>query len=513
MKKITKYIPKMILMTALIFASQACIDLEEDVSGVLSIENLSGEGDITAALAPIYRSMATAYGEPHAAGVPTYGSDDRTTWWAGNKSPLRVFDRFDYGNGENSDINWLPRGWDRHWKVIYYANSLIEGLKTSSAPEEIVKVADGEARYLRALAYFNLVRVHGNMPILLDGDVPTGEEQRATVLANYGHIEEDLLIAEANLPAPGAVRTPGNASVGAAKSLLAHLYLTWAGWPVKDASKYSMAATKAKEVIDLDYYELLPIDELWLLSNQNSKESVFSIQYSEVENLRNGWAVSTSFHEARGWSDMYPEIQFFLDFPEGPRKDYTFHSEIPQRGVQQGKIFTKDPPTKPWQDSQRMHPMYKKHTISENLTVGNRTADYRAFEVTRYAEVLLIYAEAQARSTEGENPSSVLAYNMVRRRAMGMPFDVPAPGFDVATATWQEILDEKGWELAGEDTRWYDLIRTETLEAVAAKRHPDEQVDLVRQPTKANYIAPIPFAAISTSKLVQNPEGFSVSGE
>ena len=512
MKKVNKYIAKIVLMIALVFAYQACIDLEEDVSGVLSIENLSGEGDITAALAPIYREMSVAYSNPHWAGVPTYGSDDRTTWWAGNKAPLRVFDRFDYGSGENSDINWLPRGWDSYWKVIYYANSLIEGLKTASAPEELVKVADGEARFLRALAYFNLVRTHGNMPILLDGDVPTGEEQRATVVANYGHIEEDLLIAEANLPEPGNVRTAGNASMGAAKALLAHLYLTWGGWPVKDNSKLSLAAAKAKEVIDMNYYELLPIDELWLLSNQNSKESVFSVQFSEVENIRNGWAVSTSFHEARGWSDMYPELQFFNDFPEGPRKDYTFHTEIPQRGVAQGKIFTKDPPTKPWPESQRKHPMYKKHTISENLEVGNRTADFRAFEVIRYAEVLLIYAEAQSR-VDPNTPDALLAYNMVRRRAMGMPFDVPAPGFDATAATVQEIIDEKGWELAGEDTRWYDLIRTETLEAVTARRDPNEQVDLVRQPGKAQYIIPIPFTAISTSKLVQNPEGFSVSGE
>jgi hypothetical protein len=511
MKNIFKYIPKIVLMIAMICVSQACVDLEEDVSGVLSIENLSGEGDITAALAPIYRVMSQAYGEPHAAGVPTYGSDDRTTWWAGNKAPLRVFDRFDYGNGENSDINWLPRGWDRHWKVIYYANTLIEGLKTSTADPEIVAIADGEARFLRALAYFNLVRVHGNMPILLDGDVPTGEEQRATVLKNYGHIEEDLLIAEANLPEPGAVKKPGNASVGAAKALLAHLYLTWGGWPVKDNSKLSMAATKAEEVIKMNYYELLPIDQLWLLSNQNSKESVFSLQFSETENIRNGWAVSTSFHEARGWSDMYPELQFYFDFPEGPRKEYTFYDSIPQRGVAQGKIVTNDPPFVHWTASQRKHPMYRKHTISENLEVGNRTADYRAFEVIRYAEVLLIYAEAQARI--GETDESIAALNQVKRRAMGLPYLDPAPGVDVTTATWQEVLDEKGWELAGEDTRWYDLIRTETLEAVAAKRHPDEQVDLVRQPTKANYIAPIPFAAISTSKLVQNPEGFSVSGE
>ncbi len=154
MKNITKYIPKFILMIALMFASQACIDLEEDVSSVLSISNLTGEGDITAALAPIYRSMQTAYDAPHAAGVPTYGADDRTTWEAGNKAPLRVFDRFDYGNGENSDILWLPIGWDSYWQAIYRANTLIEGLKTSIAPEELNKVADGEARFFKSLGIF-----------------------------------------------------------------------------------------------------------------------------------------------------------------------------------------------------------------------------------------------------------------------------------------------------------------------------------------------------------------------
>ncbi|MCG8309043.1 MAG: RagB/SusD family nutrient uptake outer membrane protein [Cytophagales bacterium] len=511
MKNKVKYIPEIVLIIAFIFVNQACVDLEEDVSGVLSIENLSGEGDITAALAPIYRSMLEAYQHPHSAGVPTYGGDDRTTWWAGNKAPLRVFDRFDYGSGENSDINWLPRGWDAYWKVIYYSNTLIEGLKTSTAPEEVVRVADGEARFLRALAYLNLVRTHGNMPILLDGDIPTGEEQRATVLQNYGHIENDLLIAEENLPAPDVVKSAGRASLAAAKTLLADLYLTWAGWPVKDNSKLASAVEKAKEVMDLNYFELMPIDELWLLSGQNSKESVFSIQFSEVEDLKNGWPAGTSFHEARGWSDMYPELRFFNDFPEGPRKDATFYTDIPQRGVAAGKIFTKDPPTVPWQQSQRQHPMYKKFAISENLNVGNRTAGYRAFEVIRYAEALLIFAEAQARI--GETPESIEALNQVRRRAMGLPYLDPDPSVDVSTATVNEILDEKGWELAGEYKRWFDLIRSETLEEIVAKRDPGEHVTLVRQPTKAQYIAPIPFQAISTSKLVQNPEGFSVTGE
>ncbi len=508
MKNIISYIARFSLVLVIILASQACIDLEEDTSSVLKIENLSTEGEIVAALSPIYAAIREAYRFPHAGGVPTYGADDRTTWAAGNKSPLRVFDRFDYGSGENSDILWLPRAWDYYWETIYYANTLIDGLKTSTAPEEIIKVADGEARFLRALSYFHMVRTFGNMPIILDGDTPTGEEERATVLQNYGHIETDLLIAADNLPGPNEVTNFGRVSSAAANALLSELYLTWAGWPVKDNTKLQPARDRAKLVIDLNYFILMPIDELWLLSGQYSLESVFSMQFSEVEDQRNGWPAGTSFHEARGWSDMFPELQFFYDFPEGPRKEATFYTDIPQRGISGGAIVIGDPPTVPWQESQRQHPMYKKFAISENLTLGNRTAGYRAFEVIRYAEVLLLYAEAQSRI--GENAESILALNMVKRRAAGLDYDVASDSVDVTTATVNEILDEKGWELAGEYKRWYDLVRSETLADIAAKRDPAENVTLVRIPTEAQYIIPIPFAAISSSNLVQNPEGFKI---
>lgn len=507
MKHIEKYILKPCLLILTLILGQGCTDLEEDLSSILSLEILKNEAEITAALTPIYRKTQAAYKDPHFLRAPTYGADDITTWWAGNKAPLRVFDRFDYGSGENSDINWLPHGWDNFWQVIYYSNSVIEGLKTATATASEIAQGDAEARFHRALAYYNLVRTHGNMPIILDGYLPTGDEQRATVLENYQHIEADLLTAEANLPTPGNT-APGRVSSGAAKALLADLYLTWAGWPVKDNSKYQLAADKAKEVIDMGYYTLLPIDQLWLLQNQNSSESIFSIQFSEAEDIRSGYPAAFSFHMARGWSDAYPELQFFNDFPAGARKDATFATDIPNRRVSGGVITSKDPATIPWETSERFHPMYKKFTISENLTLGGRTSGYRAVEIIRYAEILLIYAEAQAHI--GENASSIEALNQIKRRAAGLPYLTPDAGIDVATATVSEILDEKGWELAGEYKRWFDLIRSETLEQIAAKRDINEQVDLIRQPTKAQYISPIPFSAISTSKLTQNPEGFKI---
>lgn len=514
MKNITFKLSKILLLTSLLYFGQSCAELEEDTSAVLLLDKLTGEGDITAALAPMYRKMLELVTPPHEWMMAAYGSDDLTTWWAGNKAPLRVFDKFDYGDGENSAQLWLDAAWKHYWQIIYYSNSLIDGLKTSTAPESVIKNADAEARWWRAYSYLSLVKFYGNMPVILDAYEPTGKEQRATVLENYKQMESDLLISEANLPLPGAVKSIGRLSSAAAKTLLADLYTTWAGWPVKDAGKYAMAAVKAKEVIDMNYFELLPIDKLWLTESGNGRESVIALQPSRSEDLRNNFPASFNFHMSRGWSDAFPERQFFYDFPEGPRKIYTFRTDIPNRNYVGGKVVDKDPPTIPWAKSERFHPAYLKWNLSEEFEIYDRCYSYRPIELYRYAEVLLIYAEASARSTGGSATGpAVEAYNQVRRRAAGLPFNTPNAGVDVSIATAEQILAEKGWELCGENKRWYDLVRTETVAAAAARRDPTEQVTLGKSPsaiTWKQYIAPIPFTAITTSTLVQNPEGFKI---
>lgn len=513
MEKIKSLLFKIILVAAILFNGQACVDLEEDTSSILQLENLADEGAIVAALAPIYRQYLELSRAPQYHFMTAFGADDLTTWSAGNKAPIRVFDRFDYGNGENSDIAWLDEAWNGYWKVIYFCNILVEGLKTSTAPPEIVAIADSEARFFRAISYLGLVKRYGNMPIILDGMEPTGEETRATVLENYQHIEADLKIAEVNLPGPSEVENFGRVSSAAAKALYAELLMTWAGWPVKDASKYAAAATKAKEVITPGDFELLPIDKLWLLESQNSRESIFSIQHSASEDIRNGYPAAYSHHQARGWSDAFPERQFYLDFPEGPRKEITFYKDIPNRKVVGGIIVPADPPSVPYLESQRKHPMYKKFTLGEDLTVTNRTQSYRAREIIRYAEVLLIYAEASARASGGTASGDALdALNQIKRRAAGLPYNVVDPSVDVTSATAEEIMQEKAWEFAGElGKRWWDLVRTETVAQANARRDPTEEVPLAIDASAINwkhYIAPIPYQAITTSNLEQNPQGF-----
>lgn len=249
----------------------------------------------------------------------------------------------------------------------------------------------------------------------------------------------------------------------------------------------------------------MEFNELWKYENQNSLESIFAVQYSQLDNNPNGYGQAWNFHESRGFSDAYPEVGFFNEFPEGPRKEATFKVDIPQRSVSGGVIVENG--TKPWQESQRKHPIYKKFTLAELITVSDRPQNYRAIEVFRYAEVLLIYAEAQARL--GENASSIEALNQVKRRAAGLDYLTPS-SVDVTTATPNEIIDESGWELAGEFKRWFDLVRSERVEEIAARRDPSENVTLVRQPTKAQYIAPLPIRALLGSNLVQNPEGFKI---
>jgi hypothetical protein len=134
---------------------------------------------------------------------------------------------------------------------------------------------------------------------------------------------------------------------------------------------------------------------------------------------------------------------------------------------------------------------------------------YRPIEIYRYAEVLLIYAEAKAASG-GMDATALDALNQVKRRAAGLDPNTPDATVDVTSATVQDIIDEKGWELAAEHKRWFDLIRTETLEDAISRRDPGEQVALIKQPTKDQYITPIPAQAIATSNLVQNPQGFKI---
>jgi hypothetical protein len=263
-----------------------------------------------------------------------------------------------------------------------------------------------------------------------------------------------------------------------------------AGWPLKEADKYALAATKAKEVMDnadTYGYEILPnVADLWTWANNfTNSEIVFGSYYNNT--LAGGYVGSMAGpqgprpEEEGGWCDYFGEITFFNNFPEGPRKDATYQTIINVNGT-----------PVPWDDPSTFqgNPYFKKYADD----VNNR--DWwgsRCEQVIRYAEVLLTYAEAKAMS-DGPDASAYDALNTIRNRA-GLP-DI-ATGLS-AIAFRDSVVAERGWEFAGGETasRWFDLIRLEMLEAVTANRDPSE-LPLNHPPNKSDYWSPKPLGDAS----------------
>ena len=490
------YKTKILILSLITFAS--CTVIEEDTSGILSPSSFfQTEVDYETSTIALYEANTENFTNAQSQLIMMAG-DDLTTRPGANKQPFRDFDQYNYGAGEAAGHEWVRRFvWEGYWKIIYNANTIIGSTDTSPVADDIKLPYIGEAHYMRAFAYYWLVRTYGGVPLITTQ--ATGDETRASVLDIYNLIESDLLIAAANLPSnqPGAA---GRATSGAAKTMLSSFYLTWAGWPLKDQSKYALAAAKAKEVIDGGNYSLLPdFADLWLAENDNNSESIFSQQYSiEAGNYWHNYGQGYRPSDEGGWVDGEAEIGFFNRFPEGHRKDETFLT-----------IFTRRNGTQvSWEDSQFKHPTYWKWMVGGALQSNDRLRSEKNVELYRYAEVLLTYAEAQIMATgNNSDPAALEALNMVKRRALNLPVNTPNASVDVTSATQADIVAERGWEFAGEFTRWFDLVRTETVEQISLLRDPSES-PLIKTPTKANYIAPIPTSEILLNpKLIQNPEG------
>jgi starch-binding outer membrane protein, SusD/RagB family len=291
---------------------------------------------------------------------------------------------------------------------------------------------------------------------------------------------------------------------GAAKSLLASVYLTMAGYPLnKGTEYYQLAAQKSKEVIDNHVvygYELMAdFAGLWRLKNDPpvgiNPEVVFGVFYKKsVVNWNvDGFAYGNMSapqpslpNDVGGWADYCAEINFFNDFPAGPRKDATFIS----------KIVKKDSTVIEWQNNSLGHPYFKKYvdggSFDENaMDKGQDWWSNRAMIVIRYAEVLLCYAEAKAMA-DGPDATAYEAINQVRFRA-GLP-DL-TEGLS-QTAFRDSVLAERAWEFAGMEPagHWFDLVRTETVEEAAANRHPGETPIAAGNLTKEDYFCPIPIS-------------------
>ena len=326
--------------------------------------------------------------------------------------------------------------------------SLIDGTGITFSSDATKNNIKGQAQFLRAFAYFDLVRLFGRVPLHL---VPvTGREDAALPLSTtdeiYAQIEKDALAASTNL-LNKATQEQGRATSGAAKTLLANLYIT--------QKKWAQAEALMKDVVAKDGYTLMPDYNdafSYTNTNKNNQESVFEVQYMEGSAGYNGNQIyrflpspitADEIKPIVGTSNPQATSQESNNIPT-PDLIAAYESNDKRKNISIGTVTLSTSLR-----AIKEYPYIKKYarTHSLNQNTGQN------WPVYRYAEVLLFLAESL--NEQGKSAEAATYLNQVRVRA-GLASTTASSQTDMR----EVIFKERRVELAFENKRWFDLTRT-----------------------------------------------------
>lgn len=352
----------------------------------------------------------------------------------------------------------VTRLWSGSYVGIGSANLVLQKVPgIASMSEAIRKRCLGEAAFLRAKYYFDLVRAFGDVPLILTPPASPAEARaipRTPAAQVYAQIVTDLTNAIANLPETYSGNDLGRATKWAATGLLAKVYLTQGNMP--------LAAQRAREVIASGKYSLwADYGDNFKVANENGKESLFEVQFVNGLNeyTFDGLGfVGNEFFGPRGqglvpqggYGFNIPEKEFVDGYETGDkRRDVTIWK--PGDAYPAGSASASQPASLP--GSPYGYNCKKWFVGKVNTNVWDSPLN---FPVLRLAEVYLILAEAVGPTAEG-----LEAVNKVRRRAFGLDINATsAKDFTAATPNFTAAVQrERRYELAFEDDRWFDLKR------------------------------------------------------
>ncbi|MGL1886784.1 MAG: RagB/SusD family nutrient uptake outer membrane protein [Reichenbachiella sp.] len=518
MKKTIIYKVGVLFFTSLLLVSTSCDDLlTETPQDRSTTENFFQSIDqLDLSITATYRQLVNG-GWNRSLGAAKQrtmfcGADDWTTQPGGNKGDWKEGDQLAISSS-NSIISGA--GWGLSYDVILQANFAIDGQQQLLAKGEdptAVDVLAAEAYFLRAWAYFRLVRLYGAVPIVLQAE--SGPEDfgvtRDAEEDVYDQILSDLSVAIADLPENQNEKARVNKWV--AKALRANVYLTMASWPLKQTDHFADALLDAQDLIENSPYAFeTEFPSMFLLENEDTNtEYIWQLKFCNTTDCP-GSALNTPFAsqttkpaELGGFQDIFIEKTFFNKFPAGVRKDHSFLTQL---------IYA-DGTVQPWEDFIWQHPFLSKFydgAVDKTAPVesqrGTTAPDSELdFPMIRITEMYMIYAEAQAMGGGGNAANALEYLNMVKRRAKGVDPNL-ADTDDLTAFNRQDVIDERGWEFLGEMKRWFDLIRTETLADALADRSADETNPLIGDPSNKNlYYHPLPDLDIQINpNLTQNP--------
>ena len=377
-------------------------------------------------------------------------SDNTTNNLSGSVTDQDEFDKFYIRTTNPFTANF----WNESYKGINKCNmvlSKIDGVTMdASRKDQLTK----EVKFLRGLMYFNLVRIFGGVPLVTSTVQITDAYAiaRSTQDETYVQIIKDLTDAE-TLPASYTGNDVGRATSGTVKALLGAVYMT-----MKD---YAKGETKLAEVVSSGKYSLLEntagslnitgYEKVFDPTNHNNKESIFDVQFKKG-----------GFGEGSGFANNFaPENSGTSVVAVGSTGGNNIPTEDMNNAYEAGDLRKDYSMASSYIDNKTGKTISIRH-VKKYRDVPYQSGDANIdYPVIRYADVLLMYAEAL--NENGKTAEACTMLNKVRRRGFGYQSTETSP-VDISTADKvvfrDKVLQERRVELAFEGQRWFDLIRT-----------------------------------------------------
>ncbi|MCF6332016.1 MAG: RagB/SusD family nutrient uptake outer membrane protein [Draconibacterium sp.] len=444
-------------------------------------------------------------------------------------------------SADNTQV--VLRIWGDHYKGINDANAAIAHIPNIEMDEERKNTLIAEAKFIRSLLYFNLVRYFGDIPYL-DSETSSLEGlevERTPAETIYNNIITDLEFGIANLNEKDKT-VAGRVTVGAAKTLLSKVYLTRASMSQRDGtgdaqSDFQNAAQLAKEVIQTGEYFLNDyFPDAFIVENKNSDEIIFDVQFKRG-GLGEGNLIGMDMglmgpkQYGGSWGNVHSTEYYSTIYEptDKVRRDWTTpHIRV----VGPGKIkkYPVNASWQPWKIGKfRRYPVRSSDFVWDDWDIH--------WPVFRYSEILLIYAEALNEVNNGPTQEVFDALNQLRTRARNVNTgdihddiyprnltydetilpDISSIDYPDYASIKQYIFFERARELGGEAKRWFDLVRwgklVEQIKFLkdyvppGRKRPEGKNWNITADNIKDfHMLMPIPGAEIQSNQLLtQNP--------